>query len=230
MPFPIAMVLMAAASSAAQAYQAKQQANAAGEASRANAGAAAAGGGGGDDMFQATQGLDENMAMGSSTPSPAAGEGIAGKAAMNAPPPIAPITPPATAPPTFGPPPSAMGPVGMPPADGMNRSAAPGAVQQPAPPGGGSQEPPLSGGIDALSDGTQGLDVVDIPGGPKSGGMGGLGTAQMALGAGQTMQSLFANRGKPPAGGGFAGRPFQMPTTTPRLGELMQGQAAQRRY
>jgi hypothetical protein len=65
---------------------------------------------------------------------------------------------------------------------------------------------------------------IDVPGG----GMSGLGMAQMGLGAGQMLGSMFAKRGKPPAGAGYGGRgAFNMPITTPRLGELMAGQ---RRY
>jgi len=63
------------------------------------------------------------------------------------------------------------------------------------------------------------------------GGMGGAGYAQMGLGAGQMLGSMFANRGKPPAGAGYGGRgAFNMQNTTPRLGDLMRGQAAQRRF
>lgn len=80
---------------------------------------------------------------------------------------------------------------------------------------------------DGMAQGMQPGIQTEAPGG--GGASTGLGYAQAAMGAGQTLHDLFAKDGKPPAGAGYGARGGFSPGPSMRLGDLY-GQARRRYY
>ncbi|MHC4302033.1 MAG: hypothetical protein ACYS7Y_32620 [Planctomycetota bacterium] len=241
MPLPL-MAIAALASAAASAYGSKKQADAASIPDSGGVGGGS--GGGGESAYTPTQGKDF-LSPGTSTPVGSSAP-ISRGFDKSTEPMVQSIAPNAA----FAS--GAQAPTGSSIAAGMKQflppnagnaplslsqyhenSLAPGTVQQPAPPGVGAspdagilEDPTKMGGTwspmqdgSFLQPGSTGdmgnlmpefsmpeSAPINVPGG----GMSGLGMA------------------KPPAGAGYGGRgAFNMPITTPRLGELMAGQ---RRY
>lgn len=149
-----------------------------------------------------------------------------------------PIAPPPVAPPMSEP----SGPVGGPraPAHDPTAPALPdmgGGAGPFGPPGGGMDPAPDQPLIPGSSGDYPGFSPppaepmlppsapIDMPAAP--GVAGPLGMAQAALGAGQTLQSMFRPEGKPPAGAGYGARGGFSMGPSSRLGELFGGR---RRY